>query len=114
MGDVEPRPRAWLRVAALPPHGSDVVVELGGEWDVESIAAVGPDIDVALRQEPRAVVLDLGDVTFIDSSGIAILVQLANHFASVRVRRVSPVVKRIVQLLGLTDRFPLQPGNSDG
>jgi anti-sigma B factor antagonist len=114
MDDVEPRPRAWVRVETPSPQGVGVLVELGGEWDVESIGAVGADIDMALQYEPQAVVLDLGDVTFIDSSGVAILVRLANHFASVRVRRISAVAQRIVELLGLGERFPVTPDNFHG
>lgn len=114
MDDVEQPTRAWLRVETSPPQGAGVVVELGGEWDVESIATIDADIDNALRQEPQAVVLDLGEVTFIDSSGVAILVRLANHFASVRVGRVSPVVRRIIEVLGLADSFPLPAENPNG
>jgi anti-anti-sigma factor len=53
------------------------------------------------------VVLELGDLDFLDSSGIAVLVRIANHFDQVRTRSATEPVRRVIEVLGLADRFGL-------
>jgi anti-anti-sigma factor len=60
---------------------------------------------VRLRKLGHAVVLDLAEVTFIDSTGLSALMDA--HFASDRngwvfsVRRPSAAVRRVVELAGV-------------
>ena len=51
--------------------------------------------------------LDLASVDFLDSSGVALLIRLANHFGQVRARAAAPPVRRVIQVLGLADRLGL-------
>lgn len=51
-------------------HGSTAVVAVAGEIDLSSVDAVWDSLANALASESQTVVLDLGEVSFCDSSGI--------------------------------------------
>jgi anti-sigma B factor antagonist len=111
MDEIAGGPHAQLTV--LPDDEGELCVRLSGELDISSVAAVQPQLDELLTREPQPVQLDLGELHFMDSSGIAVLVRLANHFGEVRTRNVTPVVRRVVEVLGLAGRFGLDGTTSD-
>lgn len=96
--------RARMDVAA---QGDELVVELEGELDLASLPAVGATVDQLLARPPQPVVLDLGGLTFLDSSGVTLLVRLANHFGEMRTRAATEPVRRVIEVLGLAQRFGL-------
>jgi anti-anti-sigma factor len=85
---------------------------LSGEIDL----AVAPDLRDAGAKLAKAVApgpleIDLGDVTFIDSSGLGALISVRNaardcgtHLVLIR---VSPTVARFFELAGVHDSFTL-------
>jgi anti-anti-sigma factor len=85
------------------------VLDLGGELDVSNFEAVRSQVDALLGADPRSVVVDLGSLSFMDSSGIALLVGIGNRVDDLRVRNPTPVVRRIIELCGLADALGLQP-----
>ena len=102
----------------IPPFEIDVTPEPGGRHRV----TVGGELDLAsaprLREALRAsadaareVLLDLSAVTFIDSSGLSLLVAVdaesrADGFGFGLV--AGPVVRRLVELCDLQDTLPLR------
>jgi len=77
---------------------------LHGELDI----ATAPELVemlARLRHHNRPVVLDLAEVTFIDSTGLTTLMdahfQAENNGWSFAVRRPSPAVKRVFDLAGV-------------
>ncbi|WP_369131689.1 STAS domain-containing protein [Modestobacter sp. I12A-02662] len=99
-------PRATLTVTADPDR-SALVVGLAGELDIASLPDVAPQLDTLLAREAQPVHLDLAGLQFMDSSGVTVLIRIANHFDPVTAGNASPVVARVVQVLGLADRFGL-------
>lgn len=96
------RPAARLEVTA----GTDgLVVALTGELDLASLPSVAGPLEELLAREVQSVVLDLGGLTFLDSSGIAVLVRIANHFGELRTRATTEPVRRVIEVLGLSERF---------
>jgi anti-anti-sigma factor len=90
----------------LQPEGDQVVLRLAGEIDADSCAA----LDAALAGLPPDrdhVTLDLGGVTFMDSTGIAEIIRAAQPHEPgsrvVRLRNPHPHVRRLLELTGLTD-----------
>ena len=73
---------------------------ISGEIDMKSVAVVRPV--VLAGTDP--IELDLSDVTFMDSSGIKLLV-LAKLRRGVRLVATSAAVDRLLELTGLTDEF---------
>jgi anti-sigma B factor antagonist len=78
------------------------VVALRGELDVASADSVRR----TLLSSELPVVVDMADLTFIDSSGLTALVHASNELTkrglAFRVRGVSPDLRRLFELTGLT------------
>ncbi|GAB3350407.1 STAS domain-containing protein [Modestobacter lapidis] len=87
--------------------GGSLMVELAGELDLASLPDVAAPLDGLLARRPQPVVLELTDLTFLDSSGVAVLVRIANHFQQVRTRSATEPVRRVIEVLGLAGRFGL-------
>ena len=88
------------------------VVHLVGEID----AATAPKLHRCLEHDPRVRVLDMAQVTFMDSSGLKVLV-VANRAreASDRItlRAPSSAVRRVVDIAGMAEWLGLAPDPSD-
>ncbi|MGO9341573.1 MAG: STAS domain-containing protein, partial [Acidimicrobiales bacterium] len=62
-----------------------------------------------LASRPERLVFELGDLVFIDSSGIAALVLASNNVETVELHHTQPIVSRIVELTGLSDTLRIIP-----
>jgi anti-anti-sigma factor len=110
----ETRAEQILRLATLSMvserEGDIHAIELTGELDL----ANAPDLERELRRvestDADVILVDLGGVSFIDSTGMKLLVTAA---ARCRERNrlvlqcVSPNVLRVLRLAGLVDLLPL-------
>jgi anti-anti-sigma factor len=94
--------RARLEVSGEPGR---LVVTLAGELDLASLQALTAPLELLLGAEPQPVVLDMGGLSFLDSSGVAVLVRIANHFGQVRTRATTTPVRRVIEVLGLAERL---------
>ena len=88
-----------------PPH-----LILSGEVDLSVADACGtPARRWPRRSHPARLEIDLGDVTFIDSSGLGALIALRNTAqecgATLVLVQVSPAVARFFELAGVRDSF---------
>lgn len=101
------RPHARLTVRE-PADGDGVTLALGGDLDIAGVAELERPLDDVLARAPQPLQLDLSELAFLDSSGVAVLVRLANHFGSVRTSSAAEPVRRVIQVLGLADRLGLQ------
>lgn len=95
----------------ISPNG---VLVVGGDIDIAS----GPVLDAAiLEREPShpEVILDLGDVSFIDSSGLRSLLSAASRARDrkgrVVLRNVGPEVTRLLEITGTTEQFVIDRGH---
>ncbi|MFJ6695411.1 STAS domain-containing protein [Streptomyces sp. NPDC091272] len=61
--------------------GSTLVLGLSGELDLHAAIRCGPPIDRALTSRPRHTVVDLREVTFLDCSGLALLLRVRKQVA---------------------------------
>jgi anti-sigma B factor antagonist len=103
---------------AAPPFEIDVTDEPGGRKRVtvsgELDIATVPDLRARLRRtarETREVWLDLSEVTFIDSSGLSLLVGIdaesrADGFGFAL--EPGPVVLKLIELCDLQDVLPIR------
>ena len=90
----------------LEENGGELTAFLEGEIDHHSAAALREAIDARAEQlRPRSLVLDFGDVTFMDSSGIGLVMGRYRMMRSlegvVTVRRVSAHIRKVMVLAGL-------------
>ena len=106
MDEVAGRPRARLDVAD-PSDGGPLRVRLGGELDLAGVADVQPALDQLLARPPQPACVDVGELEFLDSSGIAALIRIANHFDLIETVHAGPAVRRVVEVLGLSTTLRL-------
>jgi anti-sigma B factor antagonist len=91
-----------------------VVVVPIGEIDLATVDAVEAEIAAAVAEPHTEIVLDLRSTTFLDSTGIRLVVQLARDLGSAfGVVRGREEVARVFDLVGLDGRvrmLDLPPG----
>ena len=90
----------------------DGVIIVHGDIDV----AGGPILDAAIRERENdgPVVIDLGDVFFIDSSGLRSLLGASRRAnerdGTVSLRHVRSEALRLLEITGTTERFTIETG----
>ncbi|MFF7974364.1 anti-sigma factor antagonist [Streptomyces sp. NPDC007905] len=86
------------------------VIELAGELDHHTANEVREALPGLGLRAGQQLVLDLGGLTFCDSSGITVLIAARNHAlaadASIALAAVPHRVSRIFRLVGLEQVFP--------
>jgi anti-sigma B factor antagonist len=86
------------------------VLVVRGELDVYSAPALDAAVDQALEDGARSLVIDLGEVGFIDSSGLRSMIRARKQAGSspdaVRIRNPQPATVRLLDITGLTEHFP--------
>jgi anti-sigma B factor antagonist len=82
---------------------------LRGELDLATAPALQAElVEYARRLPGAALVLDCRDLTFIDSSGLQMLVEVgAAASKSIRLVNVAPPIRRVFKITGLAPRFGL-------
>jgi anti-sigma B factor antagonist len=105
MDELSDAPRARLTVES---EDGAPLVRLAGELDIAGLPDVSAELDALLARAPGPVTVDLTGLRFLDSSGVTVLIRIANHFRPVAVRGAGPAVRRVVQVLGLAGRFGLE------
>jgi anti-anti-sigma factor len=98
-------------VVRTSKDGDNQVVSLCGELDLANAGTAESALGAALETNDTQVVVDMSELEFIDSTGIALLVTAIGHDGdAARVRFVpsaSPAVTRVLELTGLAERLPL-------
>jgi anti-sigma B factor antagonist len=103
----------------LRRDGGVAVLRLTGEIDLATVHSNGALDDLNVTP-PTALDVDLSEVTFIDSSGVGMLVRLHRLTGGdMRLRRPSLPVLRVLRICGLVDVFDIDssrgsPANDGG
>lgn len=85
------------------------VVVLSGEFDLISAGNLDPALDeIGASDAQQLVVLDMSEVTFIDSSGLKPLVRAHARGLRLAVRSASPTVQAVIALTGLDEVLPAE------
>jgi anti-sigma B factor antagonist len=93
-------------------QGTTTTITFGGEWDLAEQPMTRQAIRTALAHPPECLVLDLSQLTFIDSSAIHVILELQNRAAQQNIRLViapgGRAVQRPFEVLGLTATLPFR------
>jgi anti-sigma B factor antagonist len=105
-------------VCDVRANGEGVVVRLAGELDLEVAGDVAAAVEELLDAGFPEVVVDLREVSFLDSSGVHMLVA-ARRSAERRRRAVSLIpgprnVQRVLELTGMEALFTFVAAEGDG
>lgn len=92
-------------------NGGSRMVSLCGELDLANAGTAETALDACFADDATPVVVDMRELEFIDSTGIALLVAaLGRNDNGDRVKFIpsaSPAVTRVLELTGLAERLPL-------
>ena len=108
--------RARLRVTDRS-DGAGLLAAFAGDLDIAGLAQLAEPVADLLARDPQPLHLDLSGLDFLDSTGVTVLIRLANRFAPVESVGATVPVRRVLQVLGLSDRLGLadpQPSRGDG
>lgn len=98
-------------------NGDVMKAELKGEIDHHSVRPVREQIDNAIEiNRPKALFLDFGEISFMDSSGIGLVMGRCRKMqlfgGDVSVVRVSAQIKKVMRLSGLDKLAKIDDGHS--
>jgi stage II sporulation protein AA (anti-sigma F factor antagonist) len=97
-------------------EGTDRIdVRVRGELDTQAVFRLEPTLDELPERSPsKEVVFDLRELTFVDSSGLGVLVatdeRLRGQGASTRFLRPPEPVMRVFKLAALDEALPFEEG----
>jgi anti-sigma B factor antagonist/stage II sporulation protein AA (anti-sigma F factor antagonist) len=88
------------------------IVHVRGEIDLSNAETIRSEIIDAVPREARGLVLDLTETTYLDSTGVRLLFELADRLQSRRQRlvlvvREAALVRRVLVLTKLDDAVPM-------
>jgi anti-sigma B factor antagonist len=96
-----------IDIATAP--GQPPVVQLSGELDSSNVERLRETLNEILAGEPEQVIFDMRALQFMDSAGISVLVRTAAAVESVQIRDPSPIVRRVIEITGLTGLLQVEP-----
>jgi anti-anti-sigma factor len=91
-------------------EGTTGTLLLSGELDASSAPRVDEAVDLLVSDGARNLVIDLAEVTFIDSSGLRSLIRARKNLGeddAVQLRSPQVGTIRLLEITGLTDQFPI-------
>jgi anti-sigma B factor antagonist len=101
MADVNNGARAEFNVTEA---GAGVLlVMISGELDIVTVEHLEPALDGLVARQADRIELDLSDLEFMDSSGLALLLRITNRFGPLRVVGAKTLVRRVIEVTGLTE-----------
>jgi anti-anti-sigma factor len=92
-------------------RGATYVVAPSGELDIATVAVLEPAVLAAEATDAETILLDLSGLTFIDSTGLRLVLDINDRCGGavdrLRVIAGSPAVERLLDIVGLRERLPL-------
>jgi anti-anti-sigma factor len=86
-----------------------VTVTVSGELDITNVDRLASAVAPALEREPARLILKVGDLRFADSSAIALWVRWATSVPEIELRDVPPLLRRVVDTMGLSETLKVSP-----
>jgi anti-sigma B factor antagonist len=94
------------------------VLSVAGDLDLAAVPQLRQEVQARLANGTQSLTLDLGGITFLDSSGLGVLVELRNlaggQGVGLDIVNVPAGPARIITIAGLADTFGLPSADNDG
>ena len=100
-------PRASMEQLDAPSNAP--LLKIIGEVDLSTVDALRASIERVVASSPERITFDLNETSFMDSSGIAMLLAVADRIGDVELRNAKPVIRKIIELTGLAAVFRVTP-----
>jgi anti-sigma B factor antagonist len=104
----DPNERSSITVKTWA-EGDVSVVSLSGELDLTNIERVQSVIGDVLAGGTQRLVIETSGLQFMDSSGLALLANVARKIPEIELRDPSPIVRRLIDLTGLAEILNVSP-----
>lgn len=104
---------ATFEVVSGPAAGA-VTLKVGGEIDVATSPGLRRELYALLDENPEHIVVDLSDTTFVDSSGLGVLVGVlkrlreADPDTTLVLASMQDPVRKVFEITGLIDLFTIK------
>lgn len=107
---------AQFELAVSGPSGVPVL-RVGGEIDVASAPEFHAAVSDLIGQGAKVVIVDMSDVSFIDSTGLGVLVsaeiEMREEGIDLRLVVTRPQITRLLELTGLDEVFTVLSNTND-
>jgi anti-anti-sigma factor len=90
-------------------EAGESVLRISGEIDLSNAEGLKQAIDAYLATGPPRLVLDVRELTFMDSSGLAVMLRAATKVAAVVVRHPRNSIRRLIETTGVTSVLVTEP-----
>jgi anti-sigma B factor antagonist len=114
-GQAPESPAVPLLTVQSRSHGTTRHVAVAGELDISSVEEVRRVTEGALRENPETLMLDLGGLTFCDSSGIHLVLDTDRRASAqgVRFRVIAPhgSARRTFEICQVADQVTFVTGD---
>lgn len=92
---------AYAAIAALDEGSGGPVIRITGELDISNIAEIEAQLISLIDGSPPPPTIDLSALSFMDSSGIAMLLRAADKIGPLTIRDPSTIARQIIVTTGL-------------
>jgi anti-sigma B factor antagonist len=96
-------------------EGPTTTLRVAGEVDLATADELSQAATAALESGTQTLVIDLAEVTFLDSTGLAVLVAVTNRTTadsvSLTIRDPAPRVRNVINITGLGRFLPISPSD---
>ncbi|MFJ2306770.1 STAS domain-containing protein [Streptomyces sp. NPDC087787] len=83
------------------------VIEIRGEVDVHTVPGIREDLGKKIQAGRHRLIVDLTGTTFMDSTGLGLLVSIHKRIRALRLVIVNPDIRQIFTITSLDQIFPI-------
>ena len=87
----------------------ECVLLVAGEVDLSNASQLRRAVEAMLGANPARLVLDVRELTFMDSSGLAVLLQAAAKLETLVLRHAQSSIIRLIETTGVTSVLSVEP-----
>lgn len=91
-------------------HESEPVVRVRGDVDLDTAPLLERRLNELIDDGARQIVVDFGELTFMDMTGLTVLVRVLKRLRArggrIRLRSASPSVQKVLEITGLDGVLP--------
>ena len=111
MAELEPDSDSISDVAVTQVSDEDGVVtfRVSGQLDVSSENVLREALQRAIKRGPTKIVLDVSELKFMDSSGLAVLLVAAREVPTLELHNPTNIIRRLITIAGLAESLPMRP-----
>jgi len=108
MAELNTAGRAPITVRTRHQDGVPVI-SVTGELDLTNAGEVRSAVEAVVSDHDQRVVFEVSELTFMDSSGIALLASVTRRAREVELRDPTPIVRRLIEMTGLDKVLRITP-----